>query len=205
MRSPALPVELNGVSLSVNGAAAGLYFAGNESMQINFVMPIGLGGGVATVAVNVLNAGANTDTLLRGLVQIVLAQPDIFTTSNGPGGRAVAFNITNPSARTTEPFSVTSPDSGGNSVATRLELSVTGIRLATRTDINVIVGTTIISGDAIVSVQPNPEMPGFDLITFTLPASLAGAGDVPVQVTFTRGSVSGVSRPADTAPRITIN
>src|SRR5262249_22321329 len=39
-RSPALPIELNGVSLSVNGAAAGLYFVGNSSKQINFVMPI---------------------------------------------------------------------------------------------------------------------------------------------------------------------
>ena len=204
LRSPALPVELNGVSLSVNGAAAGLYFVGNASRQINFVMPIGLSTGVGTVAVNVLNTGANTDTLLRGLVQIVPAQPDIFTTTNDAGGRAVAFNITNPTARTTEPFSVTSSD-GTNTVATRIELSVTGVRFVQRSEINITVGTTAIAGDQIISVQPNPEMPGFDLITFTLPASLAGAGDVPIQVTFTRGTFSAVSRPADTAPRITIN
>src|SRR5262249_20615357 len=42
MRSPALPVELNGVSVSINGAAAGLYFVGNSPKQINFVVPIGL-------------------------------------------------------------------------------------------------------------------------------------------------------------------
>ena len=41
-RAPALPVELNGVSVSVNGAAAGLYSVGNTTKQINFVMPIGL-------------------------------------------------------------------------------------------------------------------------------------------------------------------
>src|SRR5690348_13800102 len=64
-RSPALPVELNGVSVSVNGAAAGLYFAGNGSKQINFVMPVSLPGGLGTVAVNINNVGANTDTLLR--------------------------------------------------------------------------------------------------------------------------------------------
>ena len=40
LRSPALPVELNGVSVSVNGAAAGLYFVGNAEKQINFVTPI---------------------------------------------------------------------------------------------------------------------------------------------------------------------
>jgi hypothetical protein len=48
-------------------------------------------------------------------------------------------------------------------------------------------------------------MPGFDIVTFTLPASLAGAGDVPIQVAFVRGTTSAVSRPADTAPHITIN
>jgi hypothetical protein len=204
-RVPALPVELNGVSLSVNGAAAGLYSVGNTSKQINFVMPIGLGLGLGTVAINVLDAGANTDTLHRGLVQVVLAQPDIFTSTTDAGGRAVAFNITNPTARTMEPFNVTSNDGSGTSVATRLELTVTGMRFAARTEVNVTVGTTVISGDSIISVQPNREMPGFDIITFTLPASLAGAGDVPIQVSFVRGTQSGVSRPADTAPHITIN
>jgi hypothetical protein len=47
-------------------------------------------------------------------------------------------------------------------------------------------------------------MPGFDTIQFTLPAALAGAGDVPIQVTFTRG-ITTTSRPAATAPHITIN
>ena len=202
-RAPALPVELNGVSVSVGGTAAGLYFVGDESQQINFVMPIGLAGGLRTVAV------ANNNTLLRGLVQITIAQPDIFTSTNDADGRAAAFNVTNPTARSTEPFSVTSPNSAGTSVPTVLELNVTGVRLAARTEITVTVGTTAITGDAIVSVQPNPEMPGFDIINFTLPASLAGAGDVPVQVTFTRGTgataVTTVSRPAATAPNITIN
>jgi hypothetical protein len=70
-------------------------------------------------------------------------------------------------------------------------------------EVSVTVGTTVISGDAILSVQPNREMPGFDIVTFTLPASLAGAGDVPIQVTVpSRGTAS---RPADTAPHITIN
>ena len=124
------------------------------------------------------------------------------------GHVAAALNVTNPSERTAEPFNVTSPNAGGTSVPTILELSVTGVRFAARTEITVTVGTTAITGDGIVSVQPNPEMPGFDIINFTLPASLAGAGDVPVQVTFTRTtpvSVTTVSRPADTAPRITIN
>jgi hypothetical protein len=48
-------------------------------------------------------------------------------------------------------------------------------------------------------------MPGFDIINFTLPASLAGAGDVPVVVSVSKNGVTTVSRPAATAPHITIN
>jgi uncharacterized protein (TIGR03437 family) len=199
-RVPALPVELNGVSVSVNGAAAGLYSVGNTTKQINFVVPIGLAPGVGTVAV------ANTNTLLRGLLQIVFAQPDIFTTSMDAGGRASAFNVTNPlTPRMPEPFSVTSDDGTGTLVPTKIALDVTGLRFAARTEVNVTIGTTNITGDAIISVQPNREMPGFDTVIFTLPASLAGAGDVPIQVAFVRGTTSTVSRPADTAPHITIN
>jgi hypothetical protein len=203
-RSPALPIELNGVSLSVNGAAAGLYAINNTSKQINFVMPVGIPTGLGTVAINVLDAGANTDTLHRGLVQIVTGQPDIFSPVNTPG-RAAATNITNPMMPSGEPFNVTSPDGAGNTVATVIELNVTGVRFATTSEITVTVGTTAISGASILAVRPNPEMPGWDIINFALPASLAGAGDVPVQVTFLRGGLTTVSRPADTAPHITIN
>jgi uncharacterized protein (TIGR03437 family) len=188
------------VSVSVNGAAAGLYFVKNADKQINFVVPIGLNTGLGTVAVNILNSGANSDTLLRGFVQIIAAQPDIFTSTMDAGGRAVAFNVTNGiSPGTPEPFDVTT---GGN--PTVIELWVTGIRFAQRTEISVTVGTTVITTD-VISVRPNTKMPGFDLINFQLPASLAGAGDVPIQVTFTRGTISAASRPADTAPHITIN
>ncbi len=204
-RSPALPVELNGVSVSVNGYAAGLYFVGNAEKQINFVTPIGAVSGLATVAVNILNAGANTDTVLRGFTQIVVAQPDIFTSTNDALGNAAAVNVTNPTSRLPPPFNVTSTDSSGNTVPTVVELSLTGIRLAFRTEVTVTVGTTVISGADIVLTKSNPAMPGWDIINFTLPASLAGAGDVPVVVTFTRASVTATSRPADTAPKISIN
>jgi uncharacterized protein (TIGR03437 family) len=200
-----LPVELNGVSLSVNGAAAGLYFVGNGSKQINFVMPTGLILGLGTVAVNVVDAGANTDTLHRGFVQIVFAQPDIFTSTNDAGGRAAAFNVTNPLTRTAEPFSVTTDDGSGTAVATKIELSVTGMRFAAPAETTVTIGTTAIPAANILSIQPNREMPGFDIITFTLPATLAGAGDVPIQISHLRSSVTATSRPAATAPHITIN
>jgi uncharacterized protein (TIGR03437 family) len=201
-RAPALPIELNGVSVALNGAAAGLYFVGNAEQQINFVVPIGFTQtGLANVVVN------NANTVFRGLVQIVVAQPDIFTTTGDAGGRAGAVNITNPllDPPPGEPFDVTSQDASGATVPTVIELSVTGVRNVARAEITVTVGTTAITGDGIVAVQPNPKMPGFDAVQFRLPASLAGAGDVPVVITVQKGGVTTSSRPADTAPHITIN
>lgn len=196
-RAPALPVELNGVSISVNGMAAGLYFVGAAEKQINFVVPVGLPPTISQVVVNVLDTGAGTDTTFRGLVQLIPGQPDVGTTTGDAGGRAIAVNAANDSP---EPFSVTT-----DGQPTRIELTVTGVRFATPSEITVTVGTTAIATSGIVRVGPNTNMHGFDIIEFTLPASLAGAGDVPIQVQFLRGNLTTVSRPAATAPRITIN
>ena len=162
-------------------------------------MPLGLAAGTATVVIN------NNGTVLRNSVLIVAAQPDIFTSTNDAGGRAAVTNVTNPLARTLEPFSVKSPDKDGNLVATVLEVSLTGARGAAVGDIKVTIGTTDISGAAIIFVGPNREMPGFDLINFTLPESLAGAGDVPIIVTITKSGATFSNRPSDTAPHLTIS
>jgi len=156
-------------------------------------MPIGLSSGLGTVAINILNAGANTDTLLRGNVQITGSQPDIFTL---PGNRAAAQTR----ELLSEPFNVTTD---GN--PTVILLSVTGVRFAAAGEVSLTIGTTTVPAANIISVRPNTNMPGFDIIEFSLPASLAGAGDVPIQVTVTKTSGTTVSRPADTAPHITIN
>lgn len=193
-RTPALPVELNGVSVSINGHAAGLYRVFHDDKQINFVVPIGSNQTPAPVAINILDAGANTDTLIRGLLQLTFSQPDIFTF---PGNRAAAF--TNP-GHLAEPFDVTT---AGN--PTVISLMVTGVRLAAAGEVTVTVGTTAITGSGIVAVKPDPNNPGFDIIDFILPASLAGAGDVPVQVQVAKTQATTVSRPPDTAPHITIN
>jgi uncharacterized protein (TIGR03437 family) len=195
-RRPILPVELAGVSVSVNGAAAGLYFVGNTPSEINFVMPVSLTTGVATVVVN------NNGTVFRGFVQIVPAQPDIFTLPFGPGGTAVVCNVTNPmTPNCVGPFSVTSPDSTGTLVPTVLEIYLTGVRSVAPAEASVAIGTTNIVPSA---VRPNTKMFGYDVMTITLPASLAGAGTVPVVVTVIK-SGTFTSRAADTAPKITIN
>lgn len=216
-RRPPLPVELNGVTVSIFGAAAGLYFV--SPGQINFVVPIGFTAVTAPLPVVINNNGS----VIRTSVVINPAQPDIFTSTNGALGRAAVLNVTNPCiAPPGEPFAVTTTrpkGSGGGdctsadteTVPTRLLIMLTGIRGAgiTTASITVRIGTTDIVGTADVTTGPvkfvgPSNTPGFDQIIVELPASLAGAGDVPiiVNVTTTGGVFS--SRPADSAPRITI-
>jgi uncharacterized protein (TIGR03437 family) len=200
--SPILPVELNGVSVSVSGAAAGLYFVGDSPSEgISFVTPVGLTPGVASVVIN------NQGTVFRGFVQIVSSQPDIFTSTNGPGGTAMVCNVTNVSSGCiTGPFQVTT-DSGGTQVPTRVEIWVTGTRfaLASETKVSFVNGTT--TTDVVpFSVRPNTNKFGFDLISVTLPASLAGTTpiDYKLIVTVTKSSTTFTSRPSATAPQVTI-
>jgi uncharacterized protein (TIGR03437 family) len=203
---PSLPIELNGVSVAINGAAAGLFFV--SPTQINFVVPPGLAptSGTATYPVVINNNG----TTIRSTIQISIAQPDIFTmTDNFGTNRAAVLNITNPlSAGSPEPFSVTTTfvNSSGNveTDPTVLRIFLTGVRRITdKSQVSVAIGTTTLTGTAIVQIKPS-DLPGEDLIDVTLPASLAGAGDVPVVVTITNGGTF-TSRATDTAPKIRIN
>lgn len=210
--SPSLPFELNGVSVSVNGAAAGLYFV--SPTEIQFVVPPGLATLTGTttypVTINIRN-GATVRTV-RTTLQVVATQPDVFTSTNGEGGRAVVTNVTNPllSTGTPEPFTVTTTytDASGTSVtaATRLRLVLTGVRAVVRSSITVRLtktdGTTVdLTGDAVPTDAQTTDVPGVFTVDFVLPSTLAGAGDV--SVTVIAASVS--SRPAATAPRFRIN
>ncbi len=204
---PSLPIELNGVTVSVNGASAGLYFV--SAGQINFVVPPGLTAttGTNTYPVVINNNGAT----IRATIQILPAQPDIFTEVNGFGtNRASVLNVTNPlSAGSPEPFTVTTTYVNGSGAtvteATKLRFFLTGVRRVTdKAQITVRIGTTDLTGAAIVMVSPT-DLPGTDQIDVTLPATLAGAGDVPVIITVVKDGVTTSSRAADTASRIRIN
>jgi uncharacterized protein (TIGR03437 family) len=205
LRRPPLPIELNGVSVSINSAAAGLYFV--SAGQINFVVPPGLAPNTGTTTYPlVIN---NNGTTIRSTIQLLTAQPDIFTVTNDFGSnRASVLNVTNPlSTGTPEPFDVTTTyvNGSGDTVTepTKLAIFLTGVHgITDKTQVTVRIGTTDLTGTAIVRITPT-DTPGTDEIDVVLPATLAGAGDVPVIVTITTGSLS--SRPADTAPLIRIN
>jgi uncharacterized protein (TIGR03437 family) len=206
-RRPALPIELNGISVSVNGAAAGLYSVTPD--QIDFVIPPGLNAPTTTditLPVIVFNSNTTPTTVIRSRVPIVPAQPDIVSPTNGPDGRAVVKNVTNPNMVTDEPFSVTTTVDG-KQVPTVLRVTLTGVRRVTKSQVSVIIGDTTITGDAITIVQPL-ETPGFEQIYFTLPSTLANGCpcDLPIVVSVTINGQTFTSRPkADTPPKISIN
>jgi hypothetical protein len=203
-RSPILPVELNGVSVAIQNVAAGLYFVGDTPSEgIRFVVPIGFTTGVASVVIN------NRGTVYRGFLRIVASQPDIHTDTDDAGGNAEVCNVSNPLAiLCVGPFQVTSPfDASGTLAPTRLEIYATGVRNASRTETKVsfVNGTTTI--DVVPdAVRPNTNMLGLDVITVTLPATLAGAApiDYKLIVTVTKTNATTGSRTVATAPQITI-
>jgi uncharacterized protein (TIGR03437 family) len=200
-RAPFLPVELNGVSMSINGAACGLYSV--SATAISFVVPIGMipNSGTASYAVviNIRDDVAGTNKVVRGRIVIVAAQPDIFSTTNGPGGRAVVCNVTNPATPgcSGEPFKLKSDDGTGTLVPTVLEIHLTGVRGASAGSITATIGTTAI----VASRNIKTDLPGFDQTYITLPATVDTGPNLTLVVTV--GTAS--SRQTTTAPLIRID
>jgi uncharacterized protein (TIGR03437 family) len=138
-------------------------------------------------------------TVILGQVVIVSSQPDIFTSTNGPLGRAIVCNVTNPLTPgcLTEPFNVTSDNGTGTLVPTVLEIHLTGLLRGTAaTAITVTIGTTSIVPSNVIQL----DQPGFQEIDITLPTAV-DRGDLPIVVKVG----TATSRPTDSAPHVTIN
>jgi hypothetical protein len=199
-RSFTLPIELSGVSVSINGAACGLKAVTSQSIQ--FVVPPGLASDAAgksyPIVVN------NNGQVIKGTVAIVPARPDVFTNLDppGPGGRARMLNVTNRVA-THEPFTLfTIRLRGGQRVSSRMRLYFTGAASATTTaTYSVRIGSATASGTGILTAPALAE-PGVYFIEFSMPSTITGLGDQPVVVTGTVGGVDFVSRLDDTAPKM---
>jgi uncharacterized protein (TIGR03437 family) len=162
---------------------------------IQFVVPIGLTPGTYPLVIN------NNGTVIRGNISLVAAQPDIFTSTNGPGGRASICNITDPtvSGCMMEPFNVTTPPSpGGSPVPTVLEVHVTGVRGTTAGSMTVVIGTTSITATGNIA----NDQPGFDNVIIALPSTV-DRGDLPVVVKV--GAATSRPTPGDSPPHVTIN
>ena len=197
-RSFTLPIELSGVTLTINGAAAGLKSVSRR--QITFVVPPALSSGVTGTAYPlVVNSSG---VVFRSSITIIPTRPDIFTTlaAPAPNGRARIFNITNTVFRT-EPFDVTTLRlRGGRRVPTVLRLFLTGVEGAPASITSIRIRDVTIT-PTTAAILREPGVYSFD---FTLPATLRGAGDVPIIVTVTAGGVTFQSRLDDTAPQFRI-
>lgn len=196
-----LPIELSNVSITVNGAAAGIKsVAPGEAV---FVVPPALNAVTAgTIYPIVIN---DNGTQYKGSLTLVPARPDVFTFSNiaAPNGRARIYNATN-RVLTTEPFTVTTVKiKGGVRTATVFRLFLTGVESVPASAFSIRVGDQTVSGAAILTGAVLRE-PGVYSVDFTLPAALSGKGDLPIIVTVTGGGVSYQSRLDDTAPRFRI-
>jgi uncharacterized protein (TIGR03437 family) len=201
-RAFTLPITLSGVTMTINGVACGLKSVSRH--QIVFVIPSFLSSAAAgTPYPVVIN---NNGSVYKGNLTIVPARPDIFTDLPvpGPGGRALATNVTN-RVHTTEPFTVTTIRvRGGVRVPTVLRLRVTGIANTSPGVIQIRIGGVLISG------TPRPVLtggvlvePGVYTVDFELPPTLNMAGDQPiiVEVRLNDGTIFS-SRLHDTAPRL---
>lgn len=197
-----LPIELSGVTMTVNGAAAGLKSVSRR--QIVFVVPPGLIGSTAGISYPVVIN--NNGLVIRGNVTVVPARPDIFTNlpTPGPGGRARIFNATN-RVLLTEPFPIrTFKLRGSRLVPTVLRVYMTGLDPRIVQTITVRIGS---SSDIVIDTTASPPRlvePGVYALDFSLPSTLQGAGDQPIILSIVAGGVLYQSRLDDTAPRLTI-
>lgn len=200
-RSFTLPIQLSGVSMSINGAAAGLKSVSQQ--EIVFVVPPGLTGSTAgNVLPFVIN---NNGTEYKGTITLVHTRPDIFTDlpSPGPFGRAKITNVTN-RVHTTEPFTVTTIlEKGGRRVPSRMRILLTGVQNVPTTITTIRIGGVSISGASILT-NAVLVAPGVYSMDFLLPPALNLAGDQPVVVTVVVDGVSYQSRLDDTASRVFI-
>ncbi len=197
-RSFNLPMELSGVTLSINGAAA--LMKSVSSTEITFLVPRGLASSVnGTLYPYVLN---NNGTVIRGELAIIPVRPDIFRTDMIPAplGRARMLNVTN-RVHTSEPFAVrTIQVRGGRFIQSRFRLYATGIATVPPQLLTIRLGDVSSFGGFILTGAVEVE-PGIYTVDFQLVPLQTVTGDVPVVMSVGVGSTTFFSRLADTAPR----
>jgi len=192
-RSPTLPIELSGLSMTINGAACGLKSVSRH--RIEFIVPPGLG--PALTGTNYPLVINNNGVVMKSTVTLVPARPDIFNVEGtmGPGGRAKLFNVTN-RVYTTEPFGVRTIMRKGNKfVPTILRVYLTGVGNIGSGPITVRIRNVAVNAlSAPVLVEP-----GVYTFDFALPSALSHAGDVPIVISVNGGIITYSSRLDDTA------
>ncbi len=156
------PLSLAGTTVQIGAASAGLFFVSRE--QINAVIPATAAAGTQTVTVT-----SPTGTTTGTVVISASSEPGLFSlTGTGTNDGAIIQSLTGRVGA----FSVTD-----GTRATFISLFLTGADLST-TPIVTVAGVSA----NVTFAGASPCCAGLEQINITLPASLAGAGRVPVMV-----------------------
>ncbi len=194
-----LPIELSGVTVTINGVASGIKEVSTN--EVIFVVPRAIPASDTPYSIVINNNGE----VIKGTILIVITRPDVFTfnTMPGPGGRAWVLNATN-RVLTREPFNVTTLKyKGGLRVPTVLRLYLTGVEGAGAANFVIRIGSVTIPATNILTGAVLRE-PGVYSVDFTLPSSLDKAGDQPIIISILANGVTYDARLDDTAPRLRI-
>lgn len=170
----ALPTSLGGVSVSIGGKSAQLFFAGPT--QINLLVPPDLADGNAAIVVT------NSDSTTRsGTTRIVRVEPGIFTALSTGTGTAAALTTKDGLTYSYVANSDGTPrdiDPGTKQRPNFLVLYGTGIRLADIANLAI----TIQGVPVRVEYAGPTSFAGLDQINFIIPPELSGFGTVLVRV-----------------------
>ncbi len=192
-----LPIELAGVSMTINNVSVGLKSV--SKTQITFTVPLGLATGFTETFPVVIN---NNGEIFRGEIVLVASRPDIFRRNDdATANRARVLNVTN-RVQTTEPFNVRTLNyRAGVKVPTVLRVFLTGIENIQTSQIVITIGENMTAQRIIRIVKTEP---GIYYIDFELSPQLDKAGDQPILINVTTGAGVFTGRLAGDAPRIRI-
>jgi uncharacterized protein (TIGR03437 family) len=177
--APPYPGTLNGVTVTVNGKPAPLYFV--SAGQINCLVPYATTGATATIVVQNGNVNSNTVT-----VPVAAASPGIYSLSeSGTGSGAILhadFSLVNASKPAVAGETVQIYLTGMGAVAPGVADGTAG--KANPLSLVNAQTTVYIAGQAATVVYNGlaPNFPGLYQIDVTLPAPLPGTGNLPVAI-----------------------
>jgi uncharacterized protein (TIGR03437 family) len=182
-----LPLVFDGTSVSIADSAGSttpasmFYVSPNE---VDFLVPPGVASGAAKVSVT-----SNGVTQTAGNIQIAASSPGLFTLDNAGLATAYAVRVSSGGTQTVEQvYSMNSSGAisanpinmGSSGDQVFLILYGTGIAAAgtanTQVTVNGVNATVLYAG-------PQGGSPGLDQVNVLLPASLAGKGNVNLQLT----------------------
>jgi len=190
--TPGVPLttQLGQTQVQVTDSAGTMSFAKLlyvSPKQINYLLPAGMASGLAQVSV--LDDGT---AVANGSVQIQPSAPGIISANSNGQGVATGYvqNVAQDGTAGPPQFVATYDEALGQYVAAPISftngyklvlvLFGTGFDNATTNNTSVTIGSTTVIIDYI---GPQSQYPGEDQINVELPNSLAGLGEVAVQVT----------------------